>query len=138
MASLKEKLSVAKATPKADCTMMCELISKAFTTRNLLHFAHWSTGSLAAHLAVGDMYDGIIDKLDDIVEVYMGKFGKLDIKSQPAATMPADITEHVKQEMEWLCDNKNAIANSFTPVVNMLDDLEAMYAKTVYKLTNLS
>lgn len=138
MASLKEKLMTAKKPANSDCTMMCELISKAFTTRNLLHFAHWSTGSLAAHLAVGDLYDGIIDKLDDIVEVYMGKFGKLDIKSQPAASMPADICEHVKLEMEWLCDNKQAIANNFAPVVNMLDDLEAAYSKACYKLTNLS
>lgn len=136
MASPKEMLSKAVVT-KGNSDALRELVSRAFTTRNLLQFSHWSTGSLAAHLATGDLYDAIIDKIDDIVETYMGKHGKLVIKSQPAATVPDCICAHVKAEAEWMCDNKHAIANGSAPVLNMLDDLEGIYDKTVYKLENL-
>jgi hypothetical protein len=123
--------------PEVDNSGIKELISRAFSTRNLLHFNHWQNPSFAAHLATGDLYDGIINKIDDIVETYMGKFGKFTIDSQPASTMPECICKHVKKEAEWMCDNKAKIANGSEPVLNMLADLEGLYSKSVFKLENL-
>jgi len=52
-----------------------ELISRVFTTRNLVHFAHWSTKSFASHSALGELYENIIDETDNLVETYQGEFG---------------------------------------------------------------
>ena len=122
--------------PEMACCM-ADLIGKAFSTRNLLHFAHWSTNSYAAHEALGGLYYDIIEKLDEIVEVYQGKFGLLNISSQPAVKMTKDIVKHVKEESEWMCEHKAAIAQGLSPVMNLLDELEAAYLKTIYKLENL-
>lgn len=140
MASPIEVLKNAvKVAEKKDVDHSCiqELVARAFTTRNLLQFDHWNTGSFASHMATGDLYDGIIDKIDAIVEAYMGKFGKLTITSQPAAQMPECICKHIKEEAEWMCDHKDKIANGSAPVKNMLDDLEGAYDSCVYKLENL-
>jgi phage-related minor tail protein len=141
MANPKMVLSIAigKKESKEDEleSKMCELVEKAFTTRNLLHFAHLSTKSYASHVALGDMYDSIIDKIDDIAEVYQGKFGLLSNLEQCEAKIPSDITKYVKDEADWIDDNRMFISKGYKPVDNMLDDLLALYNKTIYKLENL-
>jgi DNA-binding ferritin-like protein len=114
-----------------------DLISRAFTTRNLLHFAHWNTKSYAAHEALGGLYDEIVGQIDEIVEVYQGKFGLLQGLRTQKATLPKDIVKHVEEEAKWLCENRESISCDVSAIENLLDELEAMYLKTIYKLKNL-
>lgn len=116
---------------------MKELISRVFNTRNLLHFEHWRTKSFAAHGAVGELYDGIIDEIDNIVEVYQGKHGLLEGLSTTGSAMPDDIIDHVKTEAKWVEDNRSNIAGECPPIENLIDGLSAAYLKTIYKLENL-
>ena len=51
-----------------------ELIERVFTTRNLVHFAHWNTNSYASHMALGDLYDEIVDEVRAIREAHAEKF----------------------------------------------------------------
>jgi DNA-binding ferritin-like protein len=116
---------------------ICELISKAFTTRNLLHFAHWNTKSFASHMALGDLYDQIIEDIDEIVETYQGKFGLVEDLYCEAAKLPKDITNHVKEEAQWVEDNRMFISKGETSIENLIDTLIGHYHKTTYKLENL-
>jgi oligoribonuclease (3'-5' exoribonuclease) len=118
--------------------VICELISKAFTTRNLLHFAHWNTKSYATHVAVGSLYDDIISDIDDIVETYQGKYGLIDDLKCSACELPSNITEHVQAEAKWVEQNRSKIACNTTAIENLVDTLIGHYHKTVYKLKNLS
>lgn len=117
--------------------VICELISKAFTTRNLLHFAHWNTNSFAAHIALGDLYDDIIEDIDEIVETYQGKFGLVKNLYCDKATLPNNIVGHVKEEAKWVEDNRCFISKGDTSIDNLIDTLVGHYHKTVYKLENL-
>lgn len=128
---------IGKAKNKSVEGVICELISKAFTTRNLLHFAHWNTGSFAAHMALGDLYDDIIEDIDEIVEVYQGKYGLVSNLYTDAAKLPTDICLHVKAEAMWVEDNRTFISKGETAIENLIDNLIAHYHKTVYKLENL-
>jgi hypothetical protein len=121
---------------KTDGTIK-ELVSRAFTTRNLLHFAHWNTNSFATHMAVGDFYDDIISEIDDIVECYQGEFGLVQGLSTQAALVPSDILAHIKEEMNWVKINRSNIASNSPTIEALVDNLLAKYSKTVYKLTNL-
>jgi len=118
--------------------MMSELVEKAFTTRNLLHYAHLSTKSYAAHKALGEMYEEIIDKVDSIAETFQGKFGLLSGLEQCEAKVPADIVKHVEDESQWIDDNRVYISKGCKPIDNMLDELLSLYLSTIYKLKNLS
>lgn len=116
---------------------MCELVEKVFTTRTLLHFAHLTTKSYAAHKALGEMYDAIVEEVDGIAEVYCGKFGLLSGLECDCAKVPDDIVTHIKEEMNWVDDNRSFISKGFKPVDNMIDGLLAEYSRTIYKLENL-
>jgi hypothetical protein len=116
---------------------ICELVSKAFTTRNLLHFAHWNTKSFASHMALGDLYDQIIEDIDEIVETYQGKFGLIEDLYCDAAKLPKDVTDHVKKEAQWVEDNRMFISKGETSIENLIDTLLGHYHKAVYKLENL-
>ena len=137
MASPLEILKSSGVKKKADGAAIAELISRAFTTRNLLHFAHWNTKSLAQHLATGDLYDDIIEDIDEIVECFQGKNGLLSGLRTPAAEVPNDIVAHIRREMDWVEANRDRIAGGNNAIGNLVDTLTGHYQKCVYKLENL-
>jgi hypothetical protein len=134
---LTKGLDKFKDTPNDDSAIK-ELVSKAFATRNALHFAHWATKSYAQHGAVGGLYDAIIEIIDDIIETYQGKFGIIKDLSSCACSVPSDICGHVKSEAEWVESNRSRIAGGMPSIENLVDSLVGAYHKTVYKLENLS
>lgn len=139
MATPKAILSKVPATKESSGSdsAIKELISRAFSTRNLLHFKHWNTKSFAEHGAVGELYDSIISDIDEIVEVYQGKFGLLSGLSTPFASEPSDMCAHVKAEASWVEDNQNAISNGNAAISAIVDVLVGHYHKATYKLENL-
>ena len=117
--------------------MIEELVARVFNTRNAVHLAHWATPSYAEHMALGDFYDDLIDKIDNIVEMYQGAFGKIDkpsIKPEPIS----DLLGHIKAEVRWIEANRTKIAEGVSALENAIDDLSGSYLKTSYKLSNLS
>ena len=125
------------ATSEGGNKYIKELINRVFTTRNLVHFAHWNTNSYAKHQALGGLYDGIVAKIDEIVEVYQGKFGLLQGLMSGCTAVPQDITAHIEEEAEWMMANRKEIAGECDAVLNLLDELEAGYLTAIYKLKNL-
>jgi len=119
--------------------MIDELISRVFATRNAAHLAHWSVrgrGSFSAHMALGEFYDAILDKIDQIVEVYQGAFGIVEVADTQSVD-PKDIKNHIFIEAQWLQDNREEISQDVSAIENLIDDLCATYLKTHYKLKNL-
>ena len=120
--------------------MIEELISRVFATRNAAHLAHWSArgvGSYARHMALGDFYEGLLGKIDAIVEMYQGAFGL--VENIPATSaLPSKIAEHIAEEAKWIQANRAAVADGVTAIENAIDDLIGHYLTTYYKLANLT
>ncbi len=57
---------------------MNELILEILSFQNQMKILHWQTKSYARHLAYGGIYDTIGGLLDTFVEVYQGKYGRLE------------------------------------------------------------
>lgn len=54
------------------------LISTLLNSRQQAHIFHWQIegeGSFAAHKALNEYYDAIVDHVDEVVESYQGRFG---------------------------------------------------------------
>jgi len=119
--------------------MIKELVARVFAARNAAHLAHWNAkgkGSYARHVALGDFYDGVIDKIDGIVETYQGNFGLIgDVDLQPGDNL--DILKVLERDAGWLDQNRSKIAEGVRALENMVDDLAALYLSTIYKLRNL-
>lgn len=113
--------------------MIEELVSRVFATRNALHLKHWATTSYAAHVALGELYDGIIDKLDEVVEIYQGAVEMIgDVEP---ATVKDDIIAHIRDEADWIEENMEEISAGTKAVENVLQDLSGIYYRAIYKLT---
>lgn len=121
----------------SDNSGIVQLISKIFTTRNLLHFQHWNTTSYASHIALNELYDEIVDDIDEIVETYQGKFGLISNLTTESANLPIDIINRVKEESSWVESNKEMISKGDPSINNLIDTLLGHYHKTIYKLVNL-
>lgn len=119
--------------------MIEEFIGRMFAVRDASHLAHWAAkgrGSFAAHTALGDFYDELIDKLDAYVESYQGYFGLIG-RVNPLPYSRDGIMEQIKAEAGWMEAHCDEICRGKPSLENMLQDIEALFATTFYKLKNL-
>lgn len=115
---------------------VAELIGLLFMSRTYAHMAHLKTGSYAEHKALDDFYSGIVDLADSLAEVAQGKFGKLDVPAisvNGSVDKPARILEiHMEQVL------KLGMSCSSGAMKNIVDEIEALYLSTLYKLRELA
>lgn len=117
--------------------MIEDLVARVFATRNSAHLAHWKTKSYAQHVALGDFYDGVIDKVDGLVEMCQGTHGLIGAVANQSHS-PVNIVARLEDDAQWLADNRSEIAEDNTAIENAVDDLIGLYLSTLYKLKNLS
>ena len=117
--------------------MIEELVARVFATRNAVHTGHWKTKSYAEHMALGDFYDALVDKIDDVVEMYQGAFDKIGaVETEPV--VGKDLIKHLQTEARWINDNRESISGDICALENQLDELAGLYLSTLYKLRFLS
>lgn len=117
--------------------MIQEFIARIMAVRDAVHKAHWTTGSYAQHQALGALYEALPGKLDEFVEVYQGAFGLVHEVPTYESKSPA-VTKMLRNEVQWFTENKDEICKELGALENMLDDLEALFYKTIYKLEHLA
>lgn len=115
---------------------MNELISRVFATRNLVHLEHWRTKSFSQHMALGDLYNALIEDVDSIVEAYQGAFGL--VKPELELAKEKDILSRLEADMVYISDNRKKITKGLPAIDNLLQGLEHSYLIAIYKLKNLS
>lgn len=118
--------------------MIEDLISRVFKTRNQAHLSHWKTKSFAEHEALGSFYDDLIDKLDSLVETCQGSrsiIGHVDLSCKDESV---DIIKCLSDDANFISKNRAKIAHGVPAIENILDEMVALYLKTIYKLKNLS
>ena len=113
--------------------MIKDLITKSFKTRNTAHANHWTTDSYAQHKALGHFYEDLIGALDKYVEAYQGTFGQLE----RVPDQVDDIIKTLREEMIWLNNNRSNLSKNIPALENILDEMVALYMKTLYKLESL-
>ena len=117
--------------------MIEELVARTFAARDAAHRAHWKTTSYAQHVALGDFYDTVIERIDEVVECYQGEFGLIGDFSVEL-TAVSNISAYLAEEMGWVQESRQAICRGSTSIENLLDGLISAYQRTLYKLNNLS
>lgn len=118
-----------------------ELVATLFLARDMTHRAHLAVegpGSFAKHEALGSFYGGIVGLADAFAETYQGRFDVLlDI---PLLAEPDgdDIMAKLESQREWIRKARyEAMPKDETPLQNIVDEIEALYSSTRYKLMRL-
>lgn len=119
-----------------------DFFSKLFEVRQVTHEYHLQVkgeGSYAAHVALNDLYDGILDFADELIETYQGQYGIVE-EYKPidnSAAKSKDKIAYLEELTSFIKENRKAFAVEDTHLHNIIDEIVALVYKTLYKLKNL-
>lgn len=116
--------------------MIEELIARVFGTRNAAHLAHWKESSGYRHETLTAFYEDVLDALDKLVEAHQGAFDLVDgvELDQPKVK---DILKRLEDDMLWISENRAKVTGKLPALDNILQELEGVYLKAIYKLRHL-
>ena len=119
---------------------IAELVSTLLASRNQAHVYHWQAqqvGSFAAHKALNEYYDEIVDLVDGLVESYQGKYGIVrgysvssNIREDGSYKMYFDaLSKYVELKRQRITQDSY--------IQNQIDEIVGLIESTKYKLINL-
>lgn len=115
-----------------------ELVARCFQARTDAHFAHLSTHSYAAHKALEEFYNGIVDLADTFAEATQGRHGALlkypAAVSRSSASKPDAIVHSLR---DWIDANRKDCTED-SELQNMIDEIVGFCDGIIYKLEFLS
>ena len=117
--------------------MIEELIIRVFSTRNASHLAHWAESSGYRHETLGEFYTDVIPALDAVIEARQGSFDLVEVEQIPKQPKVKDILKLIEDDFIFISDNRNKITGGLIAIDNLLQELESVYLKAIYKLRNL-
>ena len=114
---------------------MANFVSTLFASRTQAHIFHLQTPSFAAHKALNEYYDEIIDLVDGIIESYQGRYGIL--RGYKSESIWMEDEGSVVKYFEALCmyveKNRNVLPQD-SYIQNQVDEVVSLIESTKYKL----
>jgi hypothetical protein len=120
-----------------------KFFSKLFEARQMAHIFHLQVksemGSGWEHDALNTFYDEILEFTDDLIETYQGQYGIVEGYEtiDTSATGQMKSLEYIKQTVDFIRAERKSIKEEDTHLHNVIDEIIALFYKTIYKLTNL-
>jgi hypothetical protein len=118
-----------------------QLMINFITLQEQFRVLHWQTKSYARHNAYGGIYDALNGLIDGFIEVYMGKYGRVEFASGEGAivlknTNDLGLNEFLNQNLEFLMSLSNSLdPQKDTDLLNIRDEMMAEINKLKYLLT---
>ena len=113
--------------------MIGEFLLICFHARTNAHVLHLQTRSYAAHKALNEFYDEIVDLADSVAEAYIGSYGLIEFSDTPYEphTDALKLLDELDDSIDGVRDTLN---KGDTHPMNILDEIAALVASTRYKL----
>jgi len=106
---------------------------------NALKFFHWQTKIYAKHIALGDLFGGVTEMVDDFTETAMGKYGRVDVSGLSydfVNISDANVITAIDDMIEKSINLTDVLdSKKDTDLLNLRDELIAKCNKTKYLLT---
>lgn len=121
--------------------MSAEIVTLMLTLRNQIKIYHWQTIKYPRHKATDDLVDKLDDNIDKFVEVYMGKYGRMDFKGKTACIKihnfhDRDAPNYLKSAVKWLSTSlPKHLKNTDTDLLNIRDEILAHLNQSLYLFT---
>jgi hypothetical protein len=116
------------------------LIGTLLQSRNQAHIYHWQVtgeGSDAAHRALGEYYDGIVDLVDALVESVQGRYGIVrGYKMSGSIREDNNFVVYFEALCKFVESTRQQIPQD-SYIQNQVDEIVALIENTKYKLINL-
>jgi hypothetical protein len=118
-----------------------ELIMRFITLQQQFRLLHWQTKSHAQHIAYGGIYDSLEDLIDSFIEIYMGKYGRVEFTNGEgnitlSNSSNLDLNTFIKDNLSWLKSLSEKLnQTNDTDLLNIRDEIMASLNKLRYLLT---
>lgn len=120
-----------------------KFISKLFESRemaNIYHYQARGEGSASAHKALEEYYLGILELIDELIEVYQGQYDIIENYDQidTNGTKSVDRIQYFIDLAEFIkSTRKVAFLQEDSHLQNIVDEAVALIYRTLYKLKYL-
>jgi len=118
-----------------------ELVIKFVGMQQQFRMLHWQTKSYAKHNAYGGIYESLDGLIDEFIETYMGKYGRVTFENGEGTivlknTESLDLNSFIKENISWL----KSLTQKLNPendsdLLNIRDEVMASLNKLRYLLT---
>lgn len=106
--------------------------------RDTAQILHWATYKFSTHMAMGELYDGLEEMIDDMAEMMLGSeetldFASADTESYQLSKQPCEFISTVRSviiDSAHLFDHEPSLKNKFDEIVGLIN-------KTKYKIYRL-
>jgi hypothetical protein len=114
---------------------VAKFISTLLASRNQAHIFHLQTSSYAAHKALQEYYEGIVDLIDSYVEGYQGKYEILKGYSNAFQLIEEDgrVLNYFMGVSAFI-DKIRAELPQDGALNNTVDEISMLVSSTLYKL----
>jgi hypothetical protein len=117
---------------------MAKLVGNLLKARDTAHMWHWKVKSFSMHMALGELYDQLLELTDELFEMYMGRYGTdahIEL-SDPNPFSENDPLEFISQLDSYL-EYQHDVIPQDKFIVNHFETIQALVSTTKYKLVNL-
>ena len=117
------------------------IVTKLLTYQNQVKILHWQTTSYAEHKTLDGLYGDLSGHIDEFVEIFMGKYGRVlaqnnfSLTLQNYASLPP--MDFMNQIAVYLIDELPPMLDPSkdTDLLNLRDEMLGSVNKTKYLLT---
>jgi hypothetical protein len=117
------------------------IVTKLLTYQNQVKILHWQTTSYSEHQSLGSLYENLSGIIDEFVEVFMGKYGRILAQNNFSLTLEnyknmSPIALMSEMEAYFINEMPNMLnAKTDTDLLNIRDEMLASVNKTKYLLS---
>ena len=116
------------------------IVTNLLTLHNQLKIHHWQTKSYAEHQALGGTYDALTGQIDEFIETFMGKYGRIEsrdgFKIELSNYSDLGTTDFVDKYIDYLVNElPKDLEQSDTDLLNIRDEMLGNLNKLKYLLT---
>jgi hypothetical protein len=114
-----------------------KFISTLMSSRTQAHIYHLQTSSYAAHKALQEYYEEIVDLIDEYSEAYQGKYGIITGYMGLSNYREDDNFITYFEGLRIYTERVRANLPQDDELINVLDDIATLINTTIYKLKML-
>ena len=116
------------------------IVTNLLTLHNQLKIHHWQTKSYAEHQALSGAYNEFSELIDEFVEVFMGKYGRIESKDgfkiELSNYKDISASDFVDKYIDYLINElTKSLEETDTDLFNIRDEMLAQLHKLKYLLT---
>jgi DNA-binding ferritin-like protein len=97
---------------------------------------HWSTMSYSTHKALDDLHSSLSSNIDEIMEIYIGKFNRQPIEpfevQMRANSDVSDIIGYLENERENIRGMRAKLFKTSSEIQNLIDNMLGSISRTIY------